>query len=271
MKHRIAGVTCLVLAVVAIGARPAAAQYGAKPDSNRATGETYHVEISSGFWNPTPSIVVSSEQLGIIGSQIDGVEDLGFEKTRFTGFSVVLRPATKHKLRVQYTPIKYSAETVFQRDIVFNGIRYRVGLPVSSELKWDTWRFGYEWDFVYRDRGFAGLLLDVRYTSAEVRLESLVANEFVKAEAPIPSIGGIGRFYVAPNVSATFEMSFLKAPTIEDSSATYIDWDLYGTVNFNDHVGAQVGYRAFDVTYTIDQDFGDMVLKGIYFNGVVRF
>jgi hypothetical protein len=248
MKHRIAGVTCLVLAVVAIGARPAAAQYGAKPDSNRATGETYHVEISSGFWNPTPSIVVSSEQLGIIGSQIDGVEDLGFEKTRFTGFSVVLRPATKHKLRVQYTPIKYSAETVFQRDIVFNGIRYRVGLPVSSELKWDTWRFGYEWDFVYRDRGFAGLLLDVRYTSAEVRLESLVAN-----------------------VSATFEMSFLKAPTIEDSSATYIDWDLYGTVNFNDHVGAQVGYRAFDVTYTIDQDFGDMVLKGIYFNGVVRF
>jgi hypothetical protein len=271
MRTPIAGAALLAFAALALIPRPAAAQYGAKIESTRPTGETYHVEISGGLWNPTPNILVQSEQLGIIGSEIDGVADLGFEKTNFTGFAVVLRPATKHKFRVQYTPIKYSAETVFRRDIIFNGIRYRVGLPVSSELKWDTWRFGYEWDFVYTDRGFAGLLVDVRATQAEVRLESLVANEFVRAQAPIPAIGGIGRFYVVPNVSATFELSFLKAPEIENSNATYIDWDLYGTVNFNDHFGAQVGYRSLDVTYTIEDDFGDMVLRGLYFNGVVRF
>ena len=42
-------------------------------------------------------------------------------------------------------------------------------------------------------------------------------------------------------------------------------------MNFNQNVGAQVGYRSMDVNYTIERDFGDLVLRGIYFNGVVRF
>jgi hypothetical protein len=271
MARRHSGIAVVSLAALVAAATPAAAQYGARADSNRAIGETYHVEVSGGFWNPTPSILVSSEQFGIIGSEIDGVADLGFEKSRFTGFNVLLRPATKHKFRVQYTPIKYSAETVFKRDIVFNGIRYRVGLPVASELKWHVWRLGYEWDFVHTDKGFAGLLLDVKMIDTEVKLESLVANEFVRVQAPIPGIGGIGRYYFIPNVAATFELSWLHVPDIEDHSATYIDWDLYGTVNFNANVGAQVGYRSMDVNYTIESDFGDLVLRGLYFNGVVRF
>jgi hypothetical protein len=271
MARRHSGIAVVSLAALVAAATPAAAQYGARADSNRAIGETYHVEVSGGFWNPTPSILVSSEQFGIIGSEIDGVADLGFEKSRFTGFNVLLRPATKHKFRVQYTPIKYSAETVFQRDIVFNGIRYRVGLPVASELKWHVWRLGYEWDFVYTDRGFAGLLVDLKMIDTEVKLESLVANEFVRVQAPIPGIGGIGRFYFVPNASATFELSMLKVPDIDGHRATYIDWDLYGTVNFSNNFGAQVGYRSLDVTYTIEKDFGDMALRGLYFNGVVRF
>jgi hypothetical protein len=271
MVTRIGGIGLLSLAALAVSTTPAAAQYGARPDSNRPIGETYHVEVGGGFWNPTPNILVSSEQFDIIGDRIDGVADLGFQKTRFTGFNVVLRPATKHKFRVQYTPIKYSAEATFQRDIVFNGIRYRVGLPVSSELKWHVWRLGYEWDFVYTDRGFAGLLVDLKMIDTEVKLESLVANEFVRVQAPVPGIGGIGRFYFLPNVAATFELSMLKVPDIDGHKATYIDWDLYGTVNFSENFGAQAGYRSMDVNYTIEKDFGDLVLRGLYVNGVVRF
>ena len=114
MSTRLCGLGLLTLAALAMSAAPASAQYGAqRPDSGVAVGETYHVEVSGGFWNPTPNILVSSEQFGIIGSQIDGVSDLGFEKSYFTGFNVILLPATKHKFRVQYTPIKYSAEAVF--------------------------------------------------------------------------------------------------------------------------------------------------------------
>ena len=57
----------------------------------------------------------------------------------------------------------------------------------------------------------------------------------------------------------------------EDYGGSYFDFDIYGTVNFNDYVGAQGGYRSFDVFYKVEQDTGDMQVRGLYFGGVVRF
>ena len=55
------------------------------------------------------------------------------------------------------------------------------------------------------------------------------------------------------------------------TAASYFDFDLYGTVNFTNNVGAQGGYRSFDVIYKVENDNGDLQLKGLYFGGVVRF
>jgi hypothetical protein len=57
----------------------------------------------------------------------------------------------------------------------------------------------------------------------------------------------------------------------QDYKAHYFDFDLYGTVNFTDNVGAQVGYRSLDVGYTIKTDTGAFLMKGLYFGGVVRY
>jgi hypothetical protein len=247
-------------------ATPAAAQSG------RATGENYHVEVAGNLWDPTPAIIIRSESIrGIIGSDIDFVEDLGVEKSWFTQLKVVLRPATKHKFRFEYTPIKYEGETVLKRDLIFNGIEFPVAIPVNSEFKWNAYRFAYEYDFVYRDRGFVGLVLEAKYTDVEASLQNNLALEFVHARAPIPAIGAIGRGYLAPNISITGEFTFFKLPEIEGNSGRYFDFDLYGTVNFNDYVGVQGGYRSFDVVYKVDNDDGDLQLKGLYFGGVVRF
>ncbi len=62
-----------------------------------------------------------------------------------------------------------------------------------------------------------------------------------------------------------------KALDSTDYSGKYYDFDLYGTVNFNDHVGVQVGYRSIDVFYKVQLDNGTMNLKGLYFGGVARF
>ena len=79
---------------------------------NRATGETYHVEIAASLWDPTPDIVIASEGLGHAGDDVDFVNTLGIEKTKFRQFKIVLRPATKHKFRFEYTPISYTAEAI---------------------------------------------------------------------------------------------------------------------------------------------------------------
>jgi hypothetical protein len=250
----------------------AAAQYG-KPGSDRATGETYHVEVGGFLWTPSPDIAITSESLGIIGSKIDFVTDLGIETSTFTQIRVVLRPSTKSKFRFEYTPITYTAQGTLKRDLIFNGIRYPVSLPVDTELKWRAYRFGYEYDFVYKDRGFAGFLLEAKYTDVEATLSNVLDTEFIHARAPIPAVGFIGRGYVAPNISITGEFSFFPLPRDlnDDYKAKYYDFDLYGTVNFTDNFGAQGGYRSFDVFYHVDEDEGNLTLKGIYFGGIVRF
>ena len=253
-------------------AAPVAAQFQGGL-SDPATGEVYHVEVGGYLWSASPDIAITSESLGIIGSRIDFVEDLGIESKTFRQLRVTLRPARKHKFRFEYTPIGWSEETRLDRTIIFNGQRFDVSLPLLAELQWNAMRFGYEWDFIYRDRGFVGLVLEAKYTDVEAALEnSLIGREFVSARAPIPAIGAIGRGYVAPNISITGEFTWFKLPDIdEDYAGSYYDFDLYGTINFNNYVGAQVGYRSLTVFYRVDEDEGDMKLKGFYFGGVVRF
>jgi len=152
MRTRVAALCVLCLAFGLLAA-PARAQYAPKGVSDRATGETYHVEIGGYFWNPTPDISITSESLGIIGSRIDFVTDLGIEKARFRQVKVVLRPAKKHKFRFEYTPVSYHAAGTLSRDLVFNGILYSIALPVTTDFQWNAYRFGYEWDFIYTDRG----------------------------------------------------------------------------------------------------------------------
>jgi hypothetical protein len=267
------GVFVLLFCVAAV---PAFAQYGVRSSSGRATGETYRVEVGGFLWPPDPTVVIRSESLGILGDQIDFVDDLGIEKGTFRQIKVVLRPARKHKFRFEYTPISYDAESTIRRDVVFNGISFPVALPVQTDLTWKAYRFGYEWDFIYRDRGFFGLVLDLKYTDVEATLTNVIDEEFVHARAPIPAIGGIGRVYVLPSVSITGEFTAFKLPEIdEDYDARFYDFDLYGTANFTDHFGVQAGYRSVTVFYRIvdggETNEGDLKMKGPYFGGVLRF
>lgn len=265
----------LTLGLLAGGATSALAQFQLQsPDP--ALGERYHVEAQFGWWNPTPEIVVSSESLGIIGTRIDFVSDLGIEQTRFKDLRLVGRPGRKHKFRFQRTPIYFTADTRLARTIVFNGIRFNVNVPVSSTLDLKAYRYGYEYDFVYTDRGFVGFIVEAKQTDVSVTLTSPLSTEFARAKAPVPSIGGIGRVYAGKYVSITgeltgFTLSWVPDSIREDNDGKYLEFDLYGTVNFTHNVGAQLGYRKIDLDYLVDEDFGDFNLKGWYFSGVVRF
>jgi hypothetical protein len=142
---------------------------------------------------------------------------------------------------------------------------------VATDLRWNAFRFGYEYDFIYRDWGFVGFLIDVKYTHIETTLTNVLDSEFVRASAPIPAVGFIGRGYVAPNISITGELSFFKVPDIdEDYKGSYFDLDIYGTVNFNDNVGVQGGWRSFDLSYTVERSRRSQH-AGYLFRRVVRF
>src|SRR5262249_34047255 len=155
-------------------------------------GERYHVEASAGFWLPSAdTMMIASEGLGQTPTLIDMKKDLGLTDQRFPELHLVLRPSDSSKFRFQYIPIKYDQQAVLQRRIVFNGQSYDVGVPVNSTLDWKAYRFGYEFDFVSRDRGYGGLVLDIKYTDVSATLATSIAPpEFTRARLPIPALGG---------------------------------------------------------------------------------
>lgn len=262
----------LAVVVLVAGPAPAAAQFS--PPASPAVGEDYHFEIAYSFWSADPELLISSESLGIPGTDIDLIQDLGIESKRMNRLNIVLRPAQKHKFRFEYTPVKYETDSFpIQREFIFNGQRYRVGLPVSTTADFKTYRFGYEYDFISRSRGYLGVLLDLKYTDVSVELLSPIGNEFTTQAAPIPTIGLTGRGYVAANVAIGGEVSFFRVPDnlSESYDGSYTDYDFYGLVNFNKNVGAQAGYRSIDIFYEADLDHGGLKFKGWYFGGTLRF
>lgn len=254
------------------------AQFQPRPmlddDPDLPTGERFVIEGQIGLWSPSAEMEIASEGLGIVGTIINFKDDLGLEDDSFPEFHVTLRPARRHKLRFQYIPINFSQSTTLTRTIVFNGQSLPVTALVDSELNWKAYRFAYEFDFVTLPRGFGGLVIDFKYTDVRAELEIPgLLSEFAHARAPIPTIGGIFRVYVIPNVSITGEITGFKLPEslIEDATGRYLDVDFYGTVNITNNFGAQLGYRSLDLGYEFESDYGDFKLKGFYFGGVVRY
>ncbi len=260
---------------IALGLYPSTAraqQVGPAAPASSAIGERYHVEASGTLWNPTVSGFISSEQFGILGSDIDLVNDLGFQQTRFKDFSIVLRPAKKHRFRIQETPIEYMLTTTFHRNIVYNGQSYAVSAPVTADFGWKVWRLGYEYDFLYKPRGFVGVLMEGRYTEFTSSLATTGISEFTDAKGPLPAIGIVGRGYVLPDLALNFEVTGFKLPNVDTRyQAHYYDWNIYGTVNLNNYVGIQAGWRRMTTFIKVKKDLGDFKFQGMWFGGAVRY
>ena len=241
-----------------------------------AVGEKYHIEAAYGWWDAQPELIVNSESLGILGTDVDLINDLGIEKRRLGKFNVVLRPATKHRLKFERLPISYERDSFpVQRSFIFNGQSYSVGLPVTTSVDFTTYSFGYEYDFLYFPRGFIGANINMKLTNIDVDLRSPIGSEFFQQGAPIPAVGFAGRGYITKNFAVDGEFTFFRIPeSLEeqlDGDGSYNDFDIHGTYNINNYIGAQLGWRKTTIFYEAEFDRGDLKFSGIYFGGVVRY
>jgi hypothetical protein len=260
MRHRLLALA-FSLSAAALFAAPAHAQ------SNTNVGE-----VSVLFWTPDPELTLQSGSLtaatGI--TDIDFVQEFGIENKTFPEIRLAL--GRKHKFRFSYVPVRYDADTIIQRTITFRGQTFVVGVPASTEITWDLWRFGYEWDFVSMERGFVGIIGELKYNKLDAAIESPALTQIAATEqkAPVPTVGVVGRGYPHPMVAITAEFSGLKVDT-SDFEAQFLDFDINGAVTFGRYIGVQGGYRAVTVDYLIDDDTGDLKLKGPYIGAIVKF
>ena len=245
---------------VTLAAAPAAAQ-------NTNIGE-----VNLLFWTPDADLVLQSGALttatGI--TEIDFVQEFGIENETFP--EIRLAVGRNHKFRFGYVPVRYEADAIIQRTITFRGQTFTVGAPASTNIDWDIWRFGYEWDFVSRERGFVGVIGELKYNRLDASIDSPLLAEAAATEqkAPVPTVGVIGRGFVHEMVSITAEFSGLRVSTSE-FEAKFLDFDINGAVTFGRYIGVQGGFRQVTVDYFIDEDVGDLKLRGPYFGIVARF
>jgi hypothetical protein len=265
--------TAVALAAVLASAAPADAQLF-DPPPNLPVGEDYKIELFGGLWNAAPDMTIRSDEFGLVGSEIDFSRDLGIGSERFGELRIRLRPARKHRFRIDYLPMDFSAQTTVERRIVFRGIGYDIGIPISSSLTWNAWRFGYEYDIIHRSRGYFGIILEAKYTDIESSLDAAsFAREFTRARGPIPAIGAIVKVYPLPMLALTAEVSGLKVPNnaLKDFKGEYIDFDLSATLNVIENLGVQVGYRSLDLNVSSNEEAVALKVDGIYFGALVRF
>lgn len=275
MRRNLLVLSLLCVFLLAAGPGAAHGQSSRSSASKPAIGENYHVEFAGVYLKPEPSLTVTVGSVDLPGTEIDGVTDLGFTKSRFYEIRLVVRPAKKHKFLFNRLPIKYEAESVLQREITYNGVVYQVGIPVQSRLEYKSLRFAYEYDFVYRNRGFVGFIVGADLAEVSGSIDSPLLHGSAKEKTPTPLLGGIARVYVLSNVSVTAKVLGFKLPESIDRERRYslrlFDVDVYGTLNFSDNFGVQGGYRSFNVTYRVKEDSGDLLVKGFYISGVARF
>jgi len=154
------------------------------------------------------------------------------------------------------------------RPIQFNGHTYSGG--AALDIKWSLWQFGYEWDFMRRERGFLGVLGEVKYNDIRATVRSVGRSDWAASKAAVPTVGIIGRQYLHRNLAISGELSGLKVPG-DTFDVSFWDFDISATASVSRHFGVEGGYRAVTADYAIDEDSGDLSMRGIYVGLVSRF
>lgn len=235
--------------------------------SAQSSPESFGFEAALIFWKPSPEIVLTS---GTLGTPVDFVNTFAVEDKRFRSYRIVTK-AGKNKVRFSKENIKYDATAALPVTIRFQGQTYTVGVPTTAELDWHLTRIGYEYDLVSTTRAFVGGIVYLNYNKMNAQLSAPgVTSQVFERTILVPTFGGIARGYLGEYISATAEWTGFKLSRSDDI-AKFVDFDLYGTANLGRNVGVQYGYRSLTVNYDIDEDVGDLKLKGPYFGLLVRF
>jgi len=259
------------LAVVCLPWSARAQDAGRLPDL--PVDERYRIEALAGAWAPGADVIVSSDAQGVPGTRIDLKRDAGLIDQRFPELQLTWRPGLRHKMRIQYLPIRFDATATLSRDLVFNGATYPAGRLVTTHLDWLTYRIGYEYDFIVGRRASAGFIGEVKHTRVRAQLLAGAMDEVSRQAMPVPAVGGVVRAYPAARLSLTGEATFFGVPDRPDGhyGGKVADIDVAAVWTVTSHLGAQVGFRAIDIHHLGEWNTAEFSLKGIYVAARVRY
>lgn len=228
------------------------------------------VAIEGRYWMPDFSGKVRSSFSSGPSFEFDAESDLGIQDENFPDVMIRFRPWGEHRLRVGYTPIRYSGTGTLNRNVTFGGQTFTASTQVHSSIRADYVRAGWSWTFLkvpFSDIVRIGPLVEAKGFWVETKVESTGQSEQKSFPLVLPTLGAI--LEIKPHDSFEFvaEASGLPAGSYGyflDAEAAARYWPI-------EHLGLTVGYRHTDIRVENDENFGRFTLSGPYAGAIVAF
>jgi hypothetical protein len=226
------------------------------------------------YWGSTISGNVQTVTNGVPGTDLDVKSDLGMNDENIFSGEVFLKTGN-FTFRVAYTPLKFTGSTVLSKPIVFDGITFPAGIPVSTKLETKMIDGDIQWDFLNPDLGVAsmnlGVFLRLKYVDGLAEISS--NNNVFPISAtqdfrlPIPEVGvaaGVG--FLKDIVRADARVCGMAY-----SGNHLYEGDAFLSVIPFPFLRLQGGYRFIDLKADENDFQGKLKIKGPYAGIQVSF
>ncbi len=221
--------------------------YGAGKDGDDF--DSYKLRIDAFWFYAQPSgDFESAGHSGIVDFQ----RDVGFNNYSTFSGKVDWKFTRKNHLYLAATPFSQTRQFVTNRNIVFQGQTFNVGLITSGQLQANAYAPGYQYDIIRRKRGHLGIAIQVNLfdTKGTLNAAAQVTNGIPHAAifasgsllAPIPVAGPDVRLYLLPNSSRLFVTGNVMGMYLFGYGNFVSTFDTLG-LTLTKHLSVRAGYQ----------------------------
>jgi hypothetical protein len=153
--------------------------------------EDYKIRIDGAAW-----FGKATGNFQFNGDAIDVNQDVGLGSTVSPVVGIDFKPWRKHHFFFNYAGRSVGADRDLTRTITFNGQTFLVGTSVNTDLRWNTYAFGYQYDIVRRSWGHIGIAAQLNTLDMRVRINASASAS--GSDGSISTSGSAERSLVAP-------------------------------------------------------------------------
>ncbi len=225
-----------------------------------STDASAWVEAEGRYWFSTLDANFKSSTTAVIGTNIDLVDDLGLDDDKSFPEGRITLNFGKHRLRYGFMPLEWDATKSIGIPVDFGGESYVVNTSVTTNLKADYHRLGYEYDFIDVLNNKLGIIFEVKYFDLEASLSAVGQTAAESLKAPVPTIGLAAQFGLPGIFSIAGEVT-----GIGTGSDLYLyDAEVGVILTPAPFVRISGGYRIFELHIEDGDDEATLTLSGPY-------
>jgi len=230
--------------------------------SHTAANALVDLKVEGRYWFTALDSGVKVSTSVLAGTDIDVVDDLGFDDRKNFPEGRIILGIGSHKLRYAYVPLSWDGKKSLVSNVDFAGQTFTAGTTVKSSLDVAYHRLSYEYDIIDLMDNKFGIVVEAKYFGIDAEIKDTLANikESESINAPLPCVG----------LSAGVALPMLFNVSAEATGMTFGSYghivDAEGMLNFKPLplLTVSAGYRYFDLVFEAHSgdDKFDFTVKG---------